>query len=69
MNPQYEAKLVYYGKHLGTWAATLATFLYTELSVQWPTDSHQWTLLLLKLVPIALGVSVSIQGATRTIAK
>jgi cadmium resistance protein CadD (predicted permease) len=69
VNPQYETKLAYYGKHLGTWAATLATFLYTELSVQWPADSHQWTLLLLKLVPIALGVGVSIQGANRTVIK
>ena len=67
MNPQFEDKLSYYGKHLGTWAATLAMFLYSELSAQWPTDSHQWALLALKLTPIAVGVGVSVQGANRTV--
>ena len=66
---QYEGRWSYYGKHLGTWIATLAMFLYNELSQQWPTDQRQWFLLALKLTPIALGMSVSIQGANRIAVK
>lgn len=67
MDPQFEGKLSYYGKHLGTWALTLATLLYSELSSHWPADGREWCLLLLKLTPIAVGVGVSVQGANRMV--
>lgn len=62
---QYEDQWSYYGKHLGTWAATLATLLYSELSQHWPANGQEWFLLALKLTPVALGVAVSVQGAKR----
>ena len=66
---QYESRWSYYSKHLGTWAACVSMFLYTELSSAWPQDDREWFLLGLKSVPYVLGVAVSVQGANRVAVK
>ena len=52
-------------KHLIPWAGMLLLTLYDKLGSAWPRNSHEWVLLCIYVVGIALGGTYAANSANK----